>query len=88
MRNARFRSGMGGIWDRVRGEHNRIRKLNMSEAYQNLKRDRLEIDNMIHTHLKERQRITGFKLRMRTRSQSIQRSLDRDKQLYSRGPEL
>lgn len=55
LRQSRFRTGVKGVWDRVRGEHSRIRKLNEHEAIQTQKRDRKEQDSLVFTQLSERQ---------------------------------
>jgi len=39
-RQARFRPGLGGVWDHLRGEHKRIQRQNEAEAYTALSRDR------------------------------------------------
>jgi hypothetical protein len=71
-RQQRFRSGVGGLWDRLRGEHARTRKQNEAEALAALRRDRAEKDALIFRQLEERQRLTVERLRMR--EQQLQRS--------------
>ena len=56
-RQARFRHGLKGIWDRLRGEHSRIQALNKQEARAAGIRDRDEIDLLIFAHLGERKRL-------------------------------
>jgi len=53
-RQARFRTGLQGLWDRVRGEHSRIREENEREAWQAHMRDRELTDNVVFEHLSER----------------------------------
>lgn len=53
-RQARFRSGLGGLWDRLRGEHKRIRDLNEADAIRATERDRKERDQQIFGQLDER----------------------------------
>ncbi len=53
-RQARFRSGLAGIWDRLRGEHGKIKDRNALEAYESLLRDRKEKDALIAKHLDQR----------------------------------
>lgn len=88
-RQARFNRGLSGIWDRLRGEHARIRKQNEREAYAQMGQDSQVRDTMIWRHLQERQRIEIFKLRHRERAETIQHSLNRDLQRYvqSNSPE-
>ncbi|WP_207209834.1 hypothetical protein [Tropicimonas sp. IMCC6043] len=53
-RQASFRKGLQGLWDRVRGEHRKIREQNELEAWQALQRDRTQTDGMIFQHLDQR----------------------------------
>ncbi|WP_318167374.1 hypothetical protein [Roseobacter sp.] len=53
-RQARFRKGLQGLWDRVCGEHRKTRVQNELEAWQALQRDRTQTDGMIFQHLDER----------------------------------
>jgi hypothetical protein len=79
---ARFNRGLSGIWDRLRGEHARIRKQNEREAYAQMGQDRQARDTMIWRHLQERQRIEIFKMRHRERAQNVRLGLVRDRDLY------
>lgn len=82
-RQARFNRGLSGIWDRLRGEHARIRKQNEREAYTQMGQDRQARDTMIWRHLQERQRIEIFKLRHRESAQHITRGLEQDQHAYA-----
>lgn len=53
-RQARFRQGLKGLWDRLRGEHGRISRLNTQEAGAAQRRDRREQDGLSVRHLSER----------------------------------
>lgn len=91
-RQARSRRGLKGAWDMLRGEHRRIRTQNEQEAYAELRQQRLDMDNLVFRHLKERQRIEIFKLRYRDKARPIQQDLERDRRGYQRsnpmhGPE-
>ena len=66
-RQARYRTGLAGLWDRLRGEHKRIRLENEREAAAAAIRDRNQKDQLIFTQLAERQRL-------RQRSQSVELS--------------
>lgn len=81
-RQARFRKGVSGVWDRIRGEHARIRRQNQREAYEQMRQDRQARDAMIWRHLQERQRIEIFKMRHRESAQHIRRSLEHDRDQY------
>ncbi|WP_022695875.1 relaxase/mobilization nuclease domain-containing protein [Ponticaulis koreensis] len=56
-RQVRFRGGIGGMWDRVSGEHARIQKLNEREAWDALKRDQKRRDELILSQKEERERL-------------------------------
>ncbi len=64
-RQARFKKGLGGLWDRLRGEHKRIREHNEREAEVAALRDSDEKDNLIFAQLAQRrmlkQRVLAFK---------------------------
>lgn len=85
-RQARFARGLSGIWDRLRGEHKRIRQHNEREAFEQARADQQRRDEMIWRHLQERQRIEVFKLRHRTRANAIERDLMHDRQRYASAP--
>ena len=81
-RQTRFRKGLKGVWDRLRGEHRRIRKQNEREAEATLARDRAEKDRLIRHHLEQRQKLDLFKLRLRRDHAVRRRKLERDKQHF------
>ena len=56
-REARFRKGLQGLWDRVRGEHSRIRKENERDAWDAHLRDRDHTDEMIFRQMDERKAV-------------------------------
>lgn len=53
-RQSCFRQGLNGLWDRLRGEHKRIRQSNEREAWQAHQRDQKRMDEMVFRHLEER----------------------------------
>lgn len=77
-RQARFNRGFSGIWDRLRGEHRRIQKLNEREAFEQAKADQKARDAMVWRHLKQRQRIEIFKLKHRRSAKCLTLELRRD----------
>lgn len=85
-RQTRFNRGLSGIWDRLRGEHRRIRKLNEQEALEQARADQAKRDEMVWRHLQERQRIEIFKLRHKSRAASIQHKLTHDRIQYRSVP--
>ena len=56
-RQSRFRPGLGGVWDHLRGEHARIQSQNEAEAYAAYTRDRKQKDEAIFRQIEERQRL-------------------------------
>ncbi len=85
MRQARFRAGISGVWDRLRGEHKRIQNQNEREAYVTFRQDSKDMDELVFMHLKERKHIEIFKLRIQERANHMRRGLDIDRQNYMRG---
>ena len=70
-RQARFRKGLTGLWDRLRGEHRRIRQQNELEAEEALKRDRAEKDSLIFRQLGARRSLqASMKAELEARSES------------------
>ncbi|SMD07215.1 relaxase/mobilization nuclease domain-containing protein [Primorskyibacter flagellatus] len=65
-RQARFRSGLQGLWDRVRGEHRQIRRQNEELAWQAHLRDQKLKDDLVFRDLEVRRSLKCF--------QSIERS--------------
>jgi len=80
-RQAHFRKGLSGLWDRVRGEHKRIQKRNEQDAEACTKRDRQEKDQLIFNQLNQRRMLklclSQFKERYLTQRREI--SADRSK---------
>lgn len=54
-RQARFRKGIQGLWDRVRGEHSRIRSENETDAWKAHLRDQQQTDDVVFRQMDERQ---------------------------------
>lgn len=77
-RQARFRSGFAGLWDRVRGEHARIKDRNAFEAYESLLRDQGEKDALIVRHLDQRGQLKAQQTKEAERFERIERDLNRD----------
>lgn len=53
-RQERYRTGLAGFWDKLRGEHRRLREENEKDAYDSLLRDRHEKDELIFSQLEAR----------------------------------
>ncbi|MBL27282.1 MAG: relaxase [Rhodospirillaceae bacterium] len=56
-RQERFNKGFRGLWDRMTGQHARLRKQNELESYAALRRDREQRDALVSTQLQERQKL-------------------------------
>ena len=54
IRQSRFRKGLGGIWDRLRGEHARIRRFNEDEAQVARTRDTEKLEELKSNQMAER----------------------------------
>ncbi len=81
-RQARFRRGLKGLWDGLRGHNKHIRGANEHEALDAVRRDRGERDTLIHKHLEQRQHINLFKLTLRQEFVRERAHLERDIQAY------
>ncbi len=77
-RQSRFRRGVKGLWDRMRGEHARIRKLNEQEAKQAQRRDRKEQENLITEQLSERRMHQQHAKAMSSKHHDQIRAIERD----------
>ena len=78
-RQERFRTGIAGLWDRLRGEHRRLREENEKEAYDALLRDRREKDELIFAQLEARRELQERHRQEVERLQDQQRALADDR---------
>lgn len=85
-RQSRFRSGLSGLWDRLRGEHAKIRERNTLEAYESLLRDRQERDALIAAHLDQRGSLKLLQSKEAERFERIERDLKHEEERL-RSPE-
>lgn len=83
IRQARFRRGLKGLWDGLRGHNKRIRKGNEQEAFETLRRDQGERDALVHTHLDQRWKINLFKMELRREFTRERRHIARDIRTYN-----
>jgi hypothetical protein len=60
-RQSRFRTGLKGVWDWMRGETERIRLHNEEEALAAARRDRVEADALIFAQLEEKRRMIDLR---------------------------
>ena len=56
-RQARFRTGLQGLWDRVRGEHGKIRRENEASAWEAHLRDQRQTNDFIFRQMDERKNL-------------------------------
>lgn len=77
-RQSRFRTGLKGIWDRLRGEHSRIAKQNSEEAKVAEARDWLEKSDLSQRHLSEKQSLKAQVRTLRERYAEQRQSLSHD----------
>jgi len=86
-RQARFRKGLHGLWDRVRGEHSKIRRENEADAWAAHLRDQQQTDDFIFRQMDERK---GLKRQQdiemsRIKDQAQDLTKDREKFREARG---
>jgi hypothetical protein len=79
-RQKRFRSGIRGIWDRLSGDHKRIRKQNEREFYEAFIRYRMEKEEIISRHLEQQRNINSFRVQERNEHQVQKQELRQDVQ--------
>lgn len=77
-RQERYRSGIKGLWDRLRGEHGRVRKENEREAYDAMLRDRAEKDALVFRQLAARRQLETLRHQERQQTIETRRELKRD----------
>ncbi len=82
VRQDRFRKGIRGLWDRLRGEHKRIVERNTSEAQKALKRDQKELDGLVFKQLAQRNQLNVLRMEAKESIISRQTELARDVNLF------
>ena len=83
VRQSRFRMGLGGIWDRLRGEHTRIRKRNEREATEAQFRDNAEKEKLIQFQHAERRMLKAQQIRQLSLARSRLDEFSRSVQEYT-----
>ena len=84
-RQARFRNGLRGLWDRLRGEHKTITKQNERETLACEKRDSYEKDRLVSVQLSERR---ALKERQREQIESLKTQRESLRDDWSRYREM
>lgn len=90
-RQARFRKGLKGLWDRINGQHKQISRQNELEAAQAQKRDRTEKDQMIENQLAQRrmlkERAAAQRQSLEQQKREVQTDLSRFNELAQGNPQ-
>ena len=81
-RQSRFRSGIGGVWDRLSGRHATLKKEIERDALAALARDRTEKDAFILRQINERQQHYERSQAVLKRIESQRASLDADRERF------
>lgn len=81
-RQARFRSGVAGLWDRLRGEHKRIEQRNAQDAQSSLLRDRTEKDAFIFKQIEQRRELSAQAFSQRREYVEERQALNADRERY------
>ncbi len=81
-RQDRFRRGLKGLWDRLRGEHRRIMEMNLREAKQAVIRDQSEKDSLVFDQLSVRRDLVKDTKRERTDLNRQKQEIRRDMGTY------
>jgi len=82
-RQERFRSGLKGLWDRLRGEHRRIKELNLREADAAALRDKTERDRLVFAQIKQRRDIVKTQVQERERYKDASKELKADREQFA-----
>ncbi|WP_019959572.1 relaxase/mobilization nuclease domain-containing protein [Woodsholea maritima] len=81
-RQARFRPGLKGVWDHLRGEHRRITRQNEHDAYQAHLRDRAQKDALILSHIDQRKNLDQKREQARQQAKALELRLEAQRQHY------
>lgn len=81
-RQERFTKGLRGIWDKLRGEHSRLKAENEREALEAHRRDQTERDGLVHDHLSQRRLLSQRNERLKETTRELQSSLREDWRKY------
>ncbi len=79
-RQARFRKGLAGLWDRLRGEHRRLAEQNRLEALACQQRGKQALDALVFKQLAERRALNARANARLAQVKQHKRELDADKQ--------
>lgn len=79
-RQAKYRTGFKGAWDKMRGEHQRIQRQNEMDALHALRRDRAAKDELIFRHMEQRKHLTLKAQQEKTKAQQRKQEIAADRQ--------
>ena len=82
MRQARFRTGIKGVWDRLRGEHARIRKINGHEAEAALICHCAELDAVVFRQLDQRRHLNLFRIQANRDHEAEKQEIEKDTETF------
>lgn len=82
-RQARFRKGFKGIWDRVRGEHRRISEENERQAAAAQIRDQKQKETLIQAQISQRRKLSEIRGLCQAQQADQKREIEEDSQRYS-----
>ncbi|WPZ34535.1 relaxase [Thalassobaculum sp. OXR-137] len=83
-RQDRFRKGLLGLWDKLRGEHRRIAERNQHDARQAQARDTEERDRLVAQQQAEQQKLDAERSAQHAFTEATERELDQDAERYRR----
>jgi len=81
-RQARFRKGLKGLWDRMNGSYGRTRKQNEHEALAAQTRDRVEKDTLVFRQLEQRQRLQQYIVQSQRQYCAEKLKIEKDAKVY------
>ncbi|WP_370234102.1 MULTISPECIES: relaxase/mobilization nuclease domain-containing protein [Henriciella] len=81
-RQERFSKGLRGVWDKLRGEHSRLKAENERAALEAHRRDQGERDRLVYDHLSQRRLLSQRNERMKDTTHKLQLSLREDWRKY------
>lgn len=81
-RSKRFRSGLSALWQALSGQAKVLREQNEREAYQALRRDRAQRQDLINAQLKDRQELQVERTTIRKSHAKALREIHKERQEY------
>ena len=81
-RQARFRKGLAGLWDRLRGEHTRTAERNRQEVQATRQRDERQKDQLTAVQFAQRREVTTERKQQRETNVAVTRELTEDAKVF------